>query len=307
MNAKRFFAGLIISVFISVPLCAQGYKGQGRITGVVTDQDGKPLPGVKVKLFSLKGQSGFETETDQDGQWKANYIRGGTWNLDFEKPGYMPKKLSAEVKEFGRNKPIEIRMEKMEGLVITDELKAALSEGNTLYEAQRYEEAIAAYQAIVEANPDAYVIYKNIGNCYFQLQKYEEAEKYYQKILEKEPENADALLLIGNTYANRGQDEKAMEWYDKIEFEKITDPAVLFNLGANFYKESKLDQALKYYRKAVEINPDFLDAVYYLGLTYLAMNNNPEAVASFEKYLKLDSCSERAGQVKGFIEFLKKK
>lgn len=307
MITKRLMIGLAVAILAAATLCAQGYKGQGRITGVVTDQDCRPLPGVKVKLFSLKGQSGFETETDQDGQWKANYIRGGTWNLDFEKPGYMPKKLSAEVKEFDRNKPIEIRMEKMEGLIITDELKEALNEGNTLYEEQKYEDAIAAYQAIVEANPDAYVIYKNIGNCYFQLQKYEEAEECYNKILEKDPQDADALLLIGNTYANRGREDTAMEWYEKIEFEKITDQTVLFNLGSNFYKQSKFDQALKYYRRAVEIQPDFLDAVYYLGLTYLAMNNNPEAVASFEKYLELDCSSERADQVRNFIEFLKKK
>jgi len=306
MKARILFFGAILMIMTAASF-GQGYKGQGRITGRVTDQDGKPLPGVKVKLFSLKGQSGFETETDKDGEWKANYIRGGTWNLDFEKPGYMPKKLSAEIKEFDRNKPIEIRMEKMEGLLITEELKAALNEGNALYEGQRYEDAIAAYQVIIEANPEAYVIYKNIGNCYFQLQKYDQAEEYYRKVLDKDPENADALLLIGNSYANRGQDEKAMEWYNRIDFEKIADQMVLFNLGSNFYKQSKFDQALKYYRKAAEIQPDFLDAIYYLGLTYLAMNNYPDAIASFEDYLKHDSSSGRADQVKDFIEFLKKK
>ncbi len=301
-------ASLIVILLISAPaVLSQGYKGQGRFMGVVTDDQGKPLAGVKVKLFSLKGQSGFETETDKDGEWKALYVRGGTWNIDFEKPGYMPKKLSAEIKEYDRNKPIEIQMEKVEGLVITDELKAALSRGNELYEAGKYDEAVAAYQTIVEANPDAYVIYLNIGNCYFQQQRYGQAEEYYRKVLEKDPQNAEAMLLIGNTYTNRGQDGQAMEWYNKIDFEKITDPMVLFNIGSNFYRQSKLDQALKYYQRAVEIKPDFLDAIYQLGLTHLAMNNYPAAIAAFENYLKLDLDSERAGQVKGFIEFLKKK
>jgi tetratricopeptide (TPR) repeat protein len=301
-------ASLMFILLLSAPLVfSQGYKGQGRFTGIVTDDQGKPLAGVKVKLFSLKGQSGFETETDRDGEWKALYVRGGTWNIDFEKPGYMPKKLSAEIKEYDRNKPIEIQMEKVEGLVITDELKAALSRGNELYEAGKYDEAAAAYQTIVEANPDAYVIYMNVGNCHFQQQKYDLAEECYRKVLEKDPQNAEAILLIGNTYTNRGQDGQAMEWYDKIDFQKITDPMVLFNLGSNFYKQSKLDQALKYYQRAVELKPDFLDAVYQLGLTYLARNNYPEAIAAFENYLKLDPDSERAGQVKGFIEFLKKK
>jgi hypothetical protein len=92
-------------------------------------------------------------------------------------------------------------MEKMEGLLITEELKAALNEGNALYEAQRYEAAIAAYQAIIEAYPEAYVIYKNIGNCYFQLQKYDQAEEYYRKVLDKDPENAEAYAKNAAAYA----------------------------------------------------------------------------------------------------------
>ena len=49
----RFALCLFLS---SAALFSQSYKGQGRMTGVVTDQAGKPLEGVKVKLFSLKGK-----------------------------------------------------------------------------------------------------------------------------------------------------------------------------------------------------------------------------------------------------------
>ncbi len=307
MKIIKLFFGLILIVLATGYFFGQGYKGQGRIGGLVTDQDGKPLAGVKVKLYSLKGQSGFETETDQGGEWKALYIRGGTWNIDFEKPGYIPRKLSAEIKEFDRNKTIEVKMEKMTGLVITEELKATLKQGNDFYEAGRYEEAVAAYKEIIEANPDAYIIFMNLGNCYFRMEKYDQAEEYYRKVLEKDPQNTEAIMLIGNTYANRGQDAQALDWYNKIDFEKITDPTVLFNLGSNFTTQSKQDQALKYFKRAVELKPDFADAIYHLGLTYLAMNNYSDAILTFENYLKHDSTSGRAEQVKGFIEFLKKK
>ena len=55
------------------------------------------------------------------------------------------------------------------------------------------------------------------------------------------------------------------------------------------------------------VREDFLDGLYQLGLTYLALGRNPEAIGPFEDYLKIDAGSERAGQVKGFLEFLKKK
>jgi tetratricopeptide (TPR) repeat protein len=300
------FSSLMIFI-LCTHVFSQGYKGQGRFSGTVSDKDGNPLEGVKVRLFCVKGRSGFEATTDKEGKWRANYVRGGIWDLDFEKSGYMPKKLSVDVKEFDRNKLIEIQMEKIEGLVITEELRGALKEGNTLYEDKKFKEAAAAYIAIIQANPDAYYVAINIGNCYFQMQEYTQAEEYYKKILEKDPQNAEAMLLIGNCYANRGLAEQAMEWYDKIEFEKITDPMVLFNIGSKFYSQSKFEQALKYYKRALEIQSDFLDAIYQLGMTYLALNRSPEAIAAFEKYLKHDSSSEKASQVKGFLEFLKKK
>ena len=57
----------------------------------------------------------------------------------------------------------------------------------------------------------------------------------------------------------------------------------------------------------MEIQGDFLDAIYQLGLVYLNTGNNEEAIKAFNEYLKHDSDSERANQVKGFIEYLKKR
>jgi tetratricopeptide (TPR) repeat protein len=294
---------LLITTFVS----SQGYKGKGRFKGIVFDEQGNPLEGVKIKLYSLKASSGFETITDVNGKWKAFYVRGGAWNIDFEKPGYMPKKISAQIKEYDKNPDLEVKLKKIEGFVITDKLKEDLREGNKLFNEEKYEEAVEAYKHVVEGSPDTYIIYMNIGNCYFQMEKYDQAEEYYKKVLEKDPKNQEAMLLIGNCYSNRGDDEKALEWYNKIEFEKIDDPTVLFNIGSNFYTQSKFEEALKYYKKAVEIRKNFLDAIYQLGLTYLTLGNFQDAIEVFDNYLKFDQDSKRAYQVKGFIEFLKKK
>jgi len=307
MAKKKAALAVLLLLFLAATALSQAYKGKGRFSGLVIDNDGKPLEGVKVKLFCLKRQSGFESLTDKEGKWRANYVSGGTWNLDFSKTGYLPKKISVEINEFDKNKPIETKLEKMEGLAIGEELRAELTKGNLLFKGGKYEEAIAAYAGIIAANPDAWIINKNIGNCYFQMQKYEQAEEAYRKYLEKDPQNAEVMLLVGNCYHERGESQRAMEWYEKIEFEKISDQMVLFNIGSKFTSQSKFDQALKYYKRAVEIQGDFLDAIYQLGLTHLAMNSPAESIAAFENYLKYDPSSERAGQVKGFLEFLKKK
>jgi tetratricopeptide (TPR) repeat protein len=291
-------AGLVLS---------QSYRGQGRLKGKVTDEEGKPLSGVKVKLFSVRGQSGFELTTNAEGEWTANYIRGGGYNIDFLKAGYEPKSISTSIPEATNNPPVEVKLKKMEGLMITDELRSALEAGNKLFAEKKFEEAGKIYEDLIAKNPGVYILHKNVGNCRFELQQYDLAEAAYQKVLEKEPGNADIILLIGNCYANRGEADKAMEWYNRIEFEKITDPTVLYNIGTSFTKQSKFEDALKYYKRSVEVQKDYLEGLYQLGLTYLALGRNPEAIPPFEDYLKIDPDSPRAGQVRNFLEFLKKK
>jgi len=303
-EVKVFF---ILTLIICTVAFSQGHKGKGRIKGYVYDEEGNPLEGVKVKLFSLRGQSGFEAITDSKGCWAAAWIRGGKWNIDFFKVGYEPKKISAEIFETKRNSAIEIRLKKLKGLIFAKELIGELERGNRLFEEERYEEALEVYRSILERYPEAYIINKNIGNCFFAMEKYELAQEYYEKVLEKEPDNIEMKLAIGNCYDNSGDREKALEWYTKIEFEEINDATVLYNIGTHFSNLSQFTEALRYYEKAVGIQNDFLDGLYQLGLTYLALGQHQEAVEVFENYLKYDPDSERASQVKGFIEFLKKK
>jgi tetratricopeptide (TPR) repeat protein len=298
---------LIFMFFISVIVFSQDYKGRGRIMGYVYDEDNNPLKGVKVKLFHLKSQSGFEVVTDSKGQWKGSWIVGGRWNIDFEKLGYLPKKISYNVKEYERNPQIEIKMEKAEGIVISEDFKSNIMRGDKLFEEEKFSEAIGVYKKILEQFPDAVYINRNIGNAYFQMEKYDQAVEYYQEILEKEPDNNEVKILIGNSYANQGNNEKAQEWYNKIELENIKDTTVLYNIGTNYYNISRFEEALKYYNKAVEIQGDFLDAIYQLGLTHLTLGNYKEAIEVFENYIHKDPNSKRALQAKDFIEFLKKK
>ena len=305
---KRIVFLSLILIFLGYSLAySQGYKGKGKVKGLVSDQEGNPLEGVTVNLYCERGASGFEVKTDKEGEWKAFYIRGGPYDVDFEKSGFMPKKINVNISEFGKNPDIEMTLQKIEGLAVTDDLKEELQKGNDLFDQEKYEEAIQSYLTIIAKIPETYILYRNIGNCYFQMENYEMAEEFYLKVLEKEPDDTESIIGIGNTYANRGQNEKALEWYNKIEFDKISDSMVLYNIGSNFYTQGQHQEALKYYRKAVELKSDFQDALYQLGLVNLTLGNNQEAIDVFQEYLKYDSESGRADQVRNFIEFLKKK
>jgi Tfp pilus assembly protein PilF len=304
---KKAILVMMVLFAAALTLAAQDYKGKARQGGVVLDDKGAPLEGVTVKLFSVKAQQGFELKTDKNGKWMAAWIRSGGWTITFEKVGYAPQNATINVQETAKNPDVSAIMVKVEGLAMTEEIKALLIQGNAAYDLKNFDEALAAYQQIIAKYPDAYIIYANIGNCYFSQEKYDQAEEAYLKVLEKAPGDINAIIAVGNCYSNKGDSAKALEWYGKVEFEKIEDPTVLYNLGTSYYNNSKFEDALKFYLKAVEKQKESPDALYQLGLTYLNLQKNAESITAFEDYLKIDPDSPRAAQVKAFIEFLKKK
>jgi tetratricopeptide (TPR) repeat protein len=302
-------APILLSIFIlmSLSLTAQTYKGKGRMSGYVFDQDGNPIEDVTVKLFSLRAQAGFEIKTDSEGKWVAAWLRGGGWNIDFEKFGYEPKKISVSIEEMGKKlPPMEIRLNKIQGLIISDALKDELTQGNELFNAGSYAEAIAVYSKMLEDNPEIYILNKNIGNAYFEMEDYDQAEAFYKKILEQDPEATDAKISIGNCYVNRGDSATALEWYNKVEFDSINDATVLYNIGTSLYNSGNYEESLRYYQRSVEIQPDNLDGIYQLGLCNLTLGNKDTAVSQFEKYLEIDSETQRATQVRGFLDYLRR-
>jgi Flp pilus assembly protein TadD len=307
MKRTGFMVFACVFFLMSLTLTAQTYKGKGRISGYILDQDGNPIEGVTVKLFSLRAGAGFEIKSEKDGKFTAAWLRGGGWNIDFEKFGFEPKKISVSIQEMGKRlPPIEIRMNKVEGMVVSEDLRAELTKGNDFFNEGQYQEAIGVYSKMLEENPDIYILNKNIGNCYFEMEDYDQAEAYYLKILEKDPENTEAKIAIGNCFANRAENEAALEWYNKVEFDSIKDAVVLYNIGTNLYNSGNYSEALRYYQRTVEIQPDNLDGIYQLGLCFLTMGSKEESIKQFEKYLEIDSDSERAGQVRGFLDYLRR-
>ena len=302
---KLFIILLSTAVFLFSPSLHGQYEGKARMQGIVTDKGGTPLEGVNVTLFSLKASAGFETKTDKKGIWKAMWIRGGKWNIDFEKSGYGIKKITTFLLEDSKLVTLETTMEKVQGAVLKKELIKDFDKGNTLFTEGKIDEALDIYLKILNEFPDAYSIYLNVGNCYFRKQEYEKAIGAYKNVLEKDPGNTDVLISVGNSYSNMKQNDKALEWYGKIEVSKIDDPVVLYNIGAFNYNAGNIDGAVEFFKRSVEVRDDFIDGWYQLGMTNMSAGNNDAAITAFENYLKHDPGSEKAGQVREILKALK--
>lgn len=317
MNVKKILliiliACMAVTVWVSSSglLFSQLTTGRGRLSGIVTvEGTGEPIEGVIIKLFSIRANA-FHTpdsKTGADGRWRANYIRGGLWNLDFSKNGYETKKISFTVntKPGTSNPPIELQLRKLEGpaleQTIMDEIKLAAA----LITEKKYDQALADLQAILEKykdQPGVEIAYLHIGNCYSNKGEYQRAIEYFLKSLEKFPNNKEIILSVGNAYGNLNDFDNAMKWFNKLQIDDIGNIDTLYNIGVIYYNKGDFEGALKFFKKSTEINNEFADGFYQLGMTYTALDKQKEAVEALKKFMELDPKSPNYETAKAVVE-----
>jgi len=116
------------------------------------------------------------------------------------------------------------------------------------------EEAVEAYQKVLELNPSAAGALVNLGTICYRQRKFGEAETYYRDAIEADP----------------------------------AYPLAQFNLG-NLYDElDRVGEALEHYRRALELNPNYADAHFNLALLCERLGDALKAVHHWKAYLKLD-------------------
>jgi tetratricopeptide (TPR) repeat protein len=80
------------------------------------------------------------------------------------------------------------------------ELTARVEQANSHYQEERFEEAIQAYQQVIEAGYHSTQLYYNLGNAYYKTDQIPSAILFYEKALKLDPSNKDAQhnLRIAN-------------------------------------------------------------------------------------------------------------
>jgi len=124
-----------------------------------------------------------------------------------------------------------------------------------------------------------------------------------EKIVAQDPKNLNAWISLGNDYFDTEQAQKSINAYGKALEIAPDNPNILTDQGVMFRKVGWYDKALANFEKAGKIDPNHLQSLYNAGLVYMVDLKQPEkAVPYWSKYLKIDSNSPTALQIKGMME-----
>ncbi len=150
------------------------------------------------------------------------------------------------------------------------------------------QQAIDEFKNVLKDDPQNANSVAGIASIYFNMKKLDDAKDWYQKEIQLDPKNAEAYYSIGVIAWTKAYPARM-----KARSDAHMDPQ-----GTQPFKDKKAQQALcsanmpivdegfKDLNKAVEIRPDYDDAMAYINLLYREKADCEDSVADHDKDLE---------------------
>ncbi|MBI4464315.1 MAG: tetratricopeptide repeat protein [Acidobacteria bacterium] len=161
------------------------------------------------------------------------------------------------------------------------------------------EQAIEEFENVLKAAPNNVGSISGIANLYFQMKRMDEAKEFYKKQIALDSNNPEAYYSVGVidwtlTYQPRMvlKTRLRLKPEDPIKDEKERQALAERNLPL-------IEEGMQMLNKAMELKPDYDDAMAYLNLLYREKADVAVTPEEREEYLKLaDMWIEKTLEIK---------
>ena len=115
---------------------------------------------------------------------------------------------------------------------------------------------IQKLESIAKENPKSASAWIMLGNALMDAQRFAEAIIAYQRSLDIDPKNVDVRVDMGTCYRGVGQPERAIEEYKKGAQYNPRHPMAYMNAGVVYaFDLGKKAEAIKAFEKYLELSP----------------------------------------------------
>lgn len=288
----------------------------GRVGGQVKDDTGNPIKGATVTAENPGASpSSFTATTDDKGRFSIIGLRTGDWKFTVQAPGFAPESGNMRVQTIGApNPPMTFTLRKGSGGpaagalggAAAKDLQADLANADALFNAQKWDESVAAYRAIMTKAPSLTVINLQIAAAYRNKKDYDAALAAYNDLLKADPNNDKAKIGIGMTNLEKGDIEAAEKTLTEASQSVNATREVFYNLGEVLFAKGKTDEAVQAYTRASQMDPRWGKPLFALGKVALNKGDTKGAIDAFNKVVEVDPTSPEAAQAKAVVDQLKK-
>ena len=188
----RPLARRVILIAGLVTCMAASAFAQGRVRGIVRDDDGNGISGATVSAENLGLTTTRAVATDNSGRFAFVGLSRGEWLFVIRADGFKPVQFTMEVDAFSPPAPA---VGVLAGLTARG-LVESLEEAEGLFDRGEYDDAIDAYRSILERAPALTSLSLQIGHAFREKQEPDQALAAYRTVLDADPSNAEARAAI---------------------------------------------------------------------------------------------------------------
>ena len=158
---------------------------------------------------------------------------------------------------------------------------------------ERYDEALELLERHRRLRPGNFQVLADIGRCLSGLQRYAEAEPVLRRALEG-LDNADTRYDLGLVLDRVGRRAEADVEYQRALDRNPNHLDALNNLGAALAGQGQLEAAARLFERLVAVSPEDADARANLGIVLIAEGAYGLATRQFREALRLEPNHARA-------------
>ncbi len=310
------------------PVSGQVGLGKARLTGVVVDQDGAPVPGARITLRQLSTLGGggkapvpvspeesavFYASTDKKGQWSRLGLGAGRWKVSVAADGFSSGDIECDVRQLTANPRIVLDLVRNAGAPETDPAEADwLTQANDAFARKEYAAALELYRRYRERQPAFDMVSLSIGDSLKGLGEWDQAIAEFQAVVDKTSKNPVDAYLTGLAYVGiaechwaRKEMPEAEAYFRRALAASSLNALWAYNLAELLTARGAVAEAAAAYGEAVRIDPTWSEPLYKAGLAYLRIGETAKAATSIRAFLKIEPRSARATEVRGMLEELR--
>lgn len=127
------------------------------------------------------------------------------------------------------------------------------------------------------------------------------AETIYRRILEQLPNHAGANHYLGTLMVQYNRPKDAIKHITRAIDNGANDVATFINLGEGYRLDQQFDKAVECYEKALELNPESVEALTNLSYARLAQGRLAEGIEAAEKVVRLKPDNARGHATLGYL------
>ncbi len=171
---------------------------------------------------------------------------------------------------------------------------------------EAFEKAVESYKKALDLEPNnpyllvelakVHITQASLSQEEARLNHLKTAERNIEKAADLKPDYAPAAYQMATVYEMRGQSQEAIRTLENLKkikpslagYDPAQDIGLAFQLGVLYYNEEELEKAEKELNRALGLNPDYQNAIYFLGLTYDKKGETEKALEQFEHLEELN-------------------